>query len=87
MAIIVLDLGLALRLQLFSAIISSAHVITITYYYYYYYYYYIDNEEIERSCDICQSASSTTLAGPGNVCVDLKYDVLCLEVFVQCIPA
>ena len=38
-------------------------------------YYYIDDEEIARISGFCHFQS---LAGPTNVTVDLKYDVLCL---------
>ena len=44
------------------------------------YYYYIDDEEIVRISSFCRAAERHFhgLAGPRNVSVDLKYDVLCL---------
>ena len=45
-----------------------------------YYYYYIVDEVIARISSFCRAAERhfQSLAGPKNVSVDLKYDVLCL---------
>ena len=49
----------------------------------------IDDEEIARISVFCRAAEIDFqhLAGPRNVSVKLKYDVLCLRVFVYGIPA
>ena len=43
-------------------------------------YYYIDDEEPQEFPVFCRAAEIDfqRLAGPRNVSVDLKYDVLCL---------
>ena len=43
-------------------------------------YYYIDDKEIARISSFCWVAEMDfqSLAGPRNVSVDLKFDVLCL---------
>ena len=48
----------------------------------------IDDEEIARISFFCRVAEMYFhhLAGPINVSVDFKYDVLCLRVFVYGIP-
>ena len=51
--------------------------------------YNIDDEEIPRISRFCRLAEMNflRLAGPRNVSVELKYDVLCLLVLVYGIPA
>ena len=46
----------------------------------YYYYYDDDDEEIIRISGFCLAAEIDFLglAGPRNMSVDLKYDILCL---------
>ena len=50
--------------------------------------YYIDDEEIARISGFYLSAEGhfQSLAGPRNVSVDFKYDVLCRLVCVYSIP-